>query len=166
MNGASSPPRGFTSCAEYEGVSCTMRLKNGVVWLIPNVLNVTQEFAQSIGAGGATAPHNLEGGMPTALHVVDIWQVRRMAELETVCGTVGIHHLRPSESVYRIKTGPDRGCANRCCMASSQKRLKHRCERCPGPVSKGFARSLGKVTLLFNARTILLPGLIAGVAGL
>jgi sulfate adenylyltransferase len=80
------------SRADYEGVCCAMRLKNGVLWPIPIVLDVTEEFAGSIGPGSTVALRDPEGVMLAALHVDEIWQPDRMAEVEAVYGTTNTHH--------------------------------------------------------------------------
>jgi sulfate adenylyltransferase len=78
--------------ADFESVCCTMRLKNRALWPIPIVLDVTEEFGKSIGAGKTVALRDAEGVMLAALHVDEVWQPDRMAEVESVYGTTNIHH--------------------------------------------------------------------------
>ena len=144
LNGGFSPPRSFMSCAEYEGVPCTMRLKNGVVWLISIVLDVTRDFAQSIGAGGVATLHDPEGVMLAALHVDDIWQVRGLAEPEMVCGTASTHHHRSSDCVYSIQTSSNRGWASRRYMASPQKTSETSLRALPWSSRQGICAELGE----------------------
>ncbi len=92
LNGGFSPLCGFMSRADYEGVSCSMRLKSGVLWPIPIVLDVSEEFARSIGAGKTVALRDPEGVMVAALHVEDVWQPDRNAEVEAVYGTTSAVH--------------------------------------------------------------------------
>jgi sulfate adenylyltransferase len=92
LNGGFSPLRGFMSRADYESVCCTLRLKNGLLWPIPVVLDVTEEFAQSLGPGSTVALRDAEGVMLAALHVDEVWQPDRMAEVEAVYGTTNPHH--------------------------------------------------------------------------
>lgn len=98
LNGGFSPLQGFMSRADYEGVCSNMRLKNGVLWPIPIVLDVTDEFAQSISPGTTVALRDPEGVMLAALHVDEVWKPDRMAEVESVYGTrdtvhPGVEHV-------------------------------------------------------------------------
>jgi sulfate adenylyltransferase len=92
VNGGLSPLRGFIARADYESVCLTLRLKNGLLWPIPIVLDVTEEFATSIGPGKTVALRDAEGVMLAALHVDEVWQPDRMAEVEAVYGTTSTHH--------------------------------------------------------------------------
>ncbi len=92
LNGGFSPLRGFMARADYESVCCDLRLKNGLLWPIPIVLDVPEEFAQSIGAGKTVALRDAEGVMLAALHVDEVWQPDRLAEVEAVYGTTNLHH--------------------------------------------------------------------------
>ncbi len=92
LNGGFSPLRGFMARADYESVCCDLRLKNGLLWPIPIVLDVPEEFAQSIGAGKTVALRDAEGVMLAALHVDGVWQPDRLAEVEAVYGTTNLHH--------------------------------------------------------------------------
>jgi len=92
LNGGFSPLQGFMSRADYEGVTASMRLKNGLLWPIPVVLDVTDEFAQSIGPGTSVALRDAEGVMLAALHVDEVWKPDRMAEVESVYGTTDAFH--------------------------------------------------------------------------
>ncbi|HTS70943.1 MAG TPA: bifunctional sulfate adenylyltransferase/adenylylsulfate kinase [Terriglobia bacterium] len=92
LNGGFSPLRGFMSRADYESVCCNLRLKNGLLWPIPIVLDVTEEFAKSVGPGRTIALRDAEGVMLAALHVDEVWQPDRMTEAETVYGTTSAHH--------------------------------------------------------------------------
>lgn len=51
QSGESPHLRRLMSCADYHSVCCTIRLRNGLVWMIPIVPDVTQESAQYISAG-------------------------------------------------------------------------------------------------------------------
>jgi sulfate adenylyltransferase len=92
LNGGFSPLQGFMSRADYEGVCSNMRLKSGLLWPIPIVLDVTDEFAQSIGPGATVALRDPEGVMLAALHIDEVWKPDRMAEVETVYGTKDVFH--------------------------------------------------------------------------
>ncbi len=92
LNGGFSPLRGFMARADYESVCSKLRLENGLVWPIPIVLDVTEEFAKSIGPGKTVALRDAEGVMLAALHVEELWQPDRTAEADAVYGTTSIHH--------------------------------------------------------------------------
>lgn len=92
MNGGFSPLRGFLTRADYEGTCCKMRLKDGTLWPIPIVLDVTEEFREKIGPGSTIALRDPEGVMLAALHVEEVWRPDRMAEAEMVYGTGSTAH--------------------------------------------------------------------------
>jgi sulfate adenylyltransferase len=92
LNGGFSPLQGFMSRADYEGVCSNMRLKSGQLWPIPIVLDVTDEFAQSIGPGVTIALRDPEGVMLAALHIDEVWKPDRMAEVESVYRTKDVFH--------------------------------------------------------------------------
>jgi sulfate adenylyltransferase len=98
LNGGFSPLQGFMSRGEYESVVASMRLRNGLLWPIPVVLDVMEEFARSIGSGSCIALRDAEGVMVAALHVDELWKPDRMAEAESVYGTTdtlhpGVEHI-------------------------------------------------------------------------
>jgi len=92
LNGGFSPLNGFMSRADYESVICTMHLKNGLLWPIPIILDVTEGFAKSISPGSTVALRDPEGVMLAPLHVDEVWQPDRKAEVEAVYGTTNLHH--------------------------------------------------------------------------
>jgi sulfate adenylyltransferase len=92
LSGGFSPLRGFMSRADYEGTCCKMRLADGKLWPIPIVLDVTEEFARTIGPGRAVALRDPEGVMLAVLHVQEVWQPDPLAEAETVYGTTNPEH--------------------------------------------------------------------------
>jgi sulfate adenylyltransferase len=92
LNGALSPLRSFMLRADYEGTCSRMRLANGIVWPIPIVLDVTEEFARTIGSGSSIALRDPEGVMLAALHVEEVWKPDRRAEAEAVYGTTNRRH--------------------------------------------------------------------------
>jgi sulfate adenylyltransferase len=92
LSGGFSPLGGFMTRADYEGVCCNMRLANGALWPIPIILDVTEEFARSISPGSRVALRDAEGVMLAALHVEDLWQPDRMAEVEMVFKTTSRVH--------------------------------------------------------------------------
>ncbi len=80
LTGGFSPLRGFMTRADHESTCSGMRLADGRLWPIPIVLDVTEEFAKSMGRGSAIALRDPEGAMLSALQVDEVWQPDRRAE--------------------------------------------------------------------------------------
>ena len=55
MNGGFSPLQGFMGQADYESVCVSMRLKNGLIWPMPVVLDSPAEFAKKLKPGASVA---------------------------------------------------------------------------------------------------------------
>lgn len=104
LNGGFSPLHGFMSRADYESVCNRMRLANGLIWPIPIVLDVSDQFARTLSPGATIALRNPEGVMLAALHVEEIWQPERVAEADAVYGTASLHH--PGVSYLLEQTHP------------------------------------------------------------
>jgi sulfate adenylyltransferase len=92
LNGGFSPLRGFMSRADYESTCARMRLADGRIWPIPIILDVPDEFAQTIGPGSSIALRDPEGVMLAALRVEDLWQPDRREEAMAVYGTTSARH--------------------------------------------------------------------------
>ncbi len=92
LNGAFSPLKGFMGRADYEKVCESMRLANGLLWPIPIVLDVTEDVAKGLESGSTLALRDPEGVMLAALHVDDVWQPDRTAEVKSVYGTENREH--------------------------------------------------------------------------
>ena len=92
LNGAFSPLKGFMGRADYEKVCESMRLANGLLWPIPIVLDVTEDVAKGLESGSTLALRDPEGVMLAALHVDDVWQPDRTAEVKFVYGTENSEH--------------------------------------------------------------------------
>jgi sulfate adenylyltransferase len=101
LNGGFSPLQGFMSRADYEGVCSDVRLKNGLLWPVPVVLDVTEEFAKSIGPGATLALRDPEGVMLAAMRVDETWQPDRMAEVQSVYGTTDPVHPGVGHVLHR-----------------------------------------------------------------
>lgn len=98
LNGGFSPLQGFMSRSDYESVCSGLRLKSGLMWPMPVVLDVTEEFAKSLGRGATIALRDPEGVMLAALHVEEVWQPDRTCEVQSVYGTTdpvhpGVEHI-------------------------------------------------------------------------
>jgi sulfate adenylyltransferase len=93
LSGGFSPLRGFLTKADYEGVCHNMKLRSGVLWPIPIMLDVSESFAKSLKAGSsAIALRDPEGVMLAVLHVEDVWQPDLKAEAKTVFNTTSTVH--------------------------------------------------------------------------
>lgn len=92
MNGGFSPLRGFMTRTDYEETCFKMRLKNGMLWPIPIILDVTEDFAKRIGPGSIVALRDPEGVMSAALHVEEVWKPDRLAEAKMVYGATTVAH--------------------------------------------------------------------------
>ena len=92
MNGGFSPLRGFMGQADYESACSSMRLKNGLVWPMPIVLDVPESIAKQLKMGTPLALRDPEGVMLAVLHVEEVWQPNREQEAEEVFGTTDRMH--------------------------------------------------------------------------
>lgn len=91
-SGAFSPLTGFMGRADYDRVVSEMRLASGLLWPIPIILDVNEEFAGKLSAGTKVALRDAEGVMLAALTVSEVWQPDRQAEAQHVYGTTNTEH--------------------------------------------------------------------------
>jgi len=108
LNGGFSPLRGFMGREDFESVSHTMRLTDGVLWPLPVTLDVTEELADKLEPGQPLALRDPEGVLLAVLHVEDLWPIDRETKAEAVYGTLdrahpGVAHL--FERVNNIGVG-------------------------------------------------------------
>lgn len=92
LNGGFSPLTGFLDKKDYDSVCSDMHLSNGTLWPIPIVLDVNEDFAETLKTGDSLALRDPEGVMLAALHIEEIWQPDREAEVENVYGSKDINH--------------------------------------------------------------------------
>jgi sulfate adenylyltransferase len=92
LNGGFSPLEGFMGQADYESVCSSMRLKNGLIWPMPVVLDFPAEFATKLQAGASVALRDPEGVVLAVVHVEEIWEPNRQSEVENVFGTADRRH--------------------------------------------------------------------------
>jgi sulfate adenylyltransferase len=92
LNGGFSPLTGFLGRSDYESVCSDMRLGSGLLWPMPITLDVTEERAKELDSGSKLALRDPEGVMLAVLHVEDVWQPDRKAEVEAVFGTTNPEH--------------------------------------------------------------------------
>src|ERR1700691_1114836 len=104
MNGGFSPLQGFMGQADYESVCSSMRLKSGLIWPMPVILDLPIEFAKKLKPGASVALRDTEGVMLAALHVEEIWEPNRQSEAENVFDTSDCKH--PGVSYILEKSNP------------------------------------------------------------
>ena len=104
MNGAFSPLGGFMGREDYERVVRDSRLANGLVWTIPIVLDVGQEFGDKLTRGDRIALRDREGVVVATMTVDSKWSPDREAEARHVYGTTDVAH--PGVFHVRHKTNP------------------------------------------------------------
>ncbi|MFC1739407.1 bifunctional sulfate adenylyltransferase/adenylylsulfate kinase, partial [Planctomycetota bacterium] len=104
LNGGFSPLRGFLCKKDYESVCEKMRLKDGVIWPMPIMLDVSEETAKGLKSGSKLALRDLEGVMLAVLNVEDVWQADLKAEAKKVFGTTNTEH--PGVAYLLQKTQP------------------------------------------------------------
>lgn len=92
LNGGFSPLDGFMKQADYDGVVEKMRLASGVLWPMPITLDVPEEVAEKLEAGGSLVLRDIEGVMLAALEVEDVYRPDRTKEAEKVFGTTNVEH--------------------------------------------------------------------------
>jgi len=106
LNGAFSPLRGFLTREEYESVCRDMRLPGGLIWPMPVTLDVSEEFAGSLGEGARVALRHPEGMVLAILTVRSLWKPDLRQEAEQVFGTTDeghpavFHLLHQTRPVY------------------------------------------------------------------
>ncbi len=108
LNGGFSPLTGFLGRADYESVCRTMRLADGTLWPIPVTLDLPLEFVSkhAVAPGVSLALRDPEGVMLGVLHVAEVWEPDREAEVKEVYGTSDPLHpgvaqvLRRAHPVY------------------------------------------------------------------
>ncbi|MDQ6616512.1 MAG: bifunctional sulfate adenylyltransferase/adenylylsulfate kinase [Actinomycetota bacterium] len=108
MTGGFSPLTGFMGRADYESVCTSMRLADRTLWPIPVTLELPAEFvaAHDIQPGASVALRDPEGVMLAIVHVTEVWEPDREAEVKEVYGTSdpahpGVAHvLRRTHPVY------------------------------------------------------------------
>jgi len=92
LNGGFSPLDGFLGQADYESVRDHMRLANGVLWPMPIMLDVTEQFGGTIQPGARIALRHPEGMVIAVLTVGDIWKPDFQREAQQVFGTTDDTH--------------------------------------------------------------------------
>ena len=92
MNGGFNPLKGFLGEQDYNSVVENMRLTDGTLWPIPVTLDVSEEFASSIGTGEDIILRDPEGVVLAMMTVTDKWAPDKAREAESVFGADDIAH--------------------------------------------------------------------------
>ncbi|MAN35486.1 MAG: adenylyltransferase [Candidatus Marinimicrobia bacterium] len=93
INGAFNPLTSFLSKEDYESVLKKMRLKNGKIWPIPIMFDVSKKDIDSkINLNDKIALRDKEGFLIAILKVKEIWKPNKQEEAKLVYGTSDINH--------------------------------------------------------------------------
>ena len=91
--GAYTPLTGFMSEADWRGVTCDMKLADGVFWPIPITLSASAETAGGISVGNAVALTDGEGDeILGVLDVTEIYTIDKALECREVYRTTEENH--------------------------------------------------------------------------
>ncbi len=103
MNGGFYPLKGFLTEADYDGVVHTMRTKDGTLWPMPVMLDVTDAFADKVEPGTDIALRDAEGVILAVMSVTDKWVPNKSIEAERVFGADDLAH--PAVNYLHNQTG-------------------------------------------------------------
>ena len=92
LDGGFSPLRGFLGRRDFDTVCASMRLVDGTLWPLPITLDVPDQLAGSLAAGGRLALRDPEGTLLAVLRIEDLWAIDRDAEAEAIYGTLDRSH--------------------------------------------------------------------------
>ena len=101
LNGAYSPLVRYMGSTEYAAVCDGMRLPDGTLWPLPVTLDVAADLAESLAAGATLALRDEEGVMIAAVHVAEVWQPDREAEVHALFDTEDPTHTGVAQHLHR-----------------------------------------------------------------
>ncbi len=101
LNGAFSPLEGFLGRADYERVVNEMRLADGLFWPMPITLDVTEEFAATLGEGDTIALRDAEGVLIATMELESVYRPDKETEAKLVFGTTDDTHPGVDHLVHR-----------------------------------------------------------------
>ena len=104
MNGGFHPLKGFLTEADYNGVVNDMRLTSGALWPMPVTLDVSEDFADTVGPGTDIALRDQEGVILAVMSVTDKWVPNKAHEAEQVFGANDVAH--PAVNYLHHVAGP------------------------------------------------------------
>ena len=91
-NGAFSPLSTFNNQKDYEEILLKNKLSNGLVWPIPIVLDVPDQFLQSLDKNEYISLRNTEGFLLAILKVKEFWAPNKKEEANLVFKSNDLNH--------------------------------------------------------------------------
>ena len=91
-NGAFSPLLTFNNQKDYEEVLLNNKLLNGVIWPIPIVLDVPDNFLKALDKNEHISLRNAEGFLLAILKVKEFWSPNKKDEANSVFKTIDQNH--------------------------------------------------------------------------
>ena len=91
-NGAFSPLSTFNNQKDYEEILLKNKLSNGLVWPIPIVLDVPDQFLKSLDKNEYISLRNMEGFLLAILKVKEFWAPNKKEEANLVFKSNDLNH--------------------------------------------------------------------------
>ena len=91
-NGAFSPLSTFNNQKDYEEILLNNKLSNGLVWPIPIVLDVPEQFLKSLDKNEYISLRNTEGFLLAILKVKEFWTPNKKEEANLVFKSNDLNH--------------------------------------------------------------------------
>ena len=92
LNGAFSPLLTFNNQEDYEEILLNNKLLNGVIWPIPIVLDVPNDFLKALDKNEHISLRNAEGFLLAVLKVREFWSPNKKDEANSVFKTIDENH--------------------------------------------------------------------------
>ena len=93
LNGAFSPLDGFMDQESNNSVLDSNRLKDGTIWPIPILLDISSELSKNLKINDKLALRDKEGYLIAILHISDMWKYDKKLEASKVYGTDDKTHV-------------------------------------------------------------------------
>ena len=92
LNGAFSPLLTFNNQKDYEEILLNNKLLNGVIWPIPIVLDVPNDFLKALDKNDHISLRNTEGFLLAILKVREFWSPNKKDEANSIFKTIDENH--------------------------------------------------------------------------
>ena len=92
LNGAFSPLLTFNNQKNYEEILLNNKLLNGVIWPIPIVLDVPNDFLKALDKNEHISLRNAEGFLLAILKVREFWSPNKKDEANSIFKTIDENH--------------------------------------------------------------------------
>ena len=92
LNGAFSPLLTFNNQKDYEEILLNNKLSNGVIWPIPIVLDVPNDFLKALDKNEHISLRNAEGFLLAILKVREFWSPNKKDEANSIFKTIDENH--------------------------------------------------------------------------